>query len=61
MGSGWRRLSFVDSRAGPMHGRRRITASGGQTYLIEWRTPKAAWTTGLPGLAVVLDSFQAGL
>jgi hypothetical protein len=31
---------------------------GANTYLIEWRTPRAAWAANLPKLSVVLDSFR---
>jgi hypothetical protein len=38
----------------------RVKASGGRTYLLQWRTPRSTWTTQVQKLSVVLDSFQAG-
>jgi len=47
-----------DPRAGPVRGLQRVMSDGGRTYLIEWRTPRAAWAANLPKLSVVLDSFR---
>ncbi len=47
-----------DPRAGPVRGLQRVMSDGGRTYLIEWRTPRAAWAADLPKLSVVLDSFR---
>jgi eukaryotic-like serine/threonine-protein kinase len=47
-----------DPRAGPVRGLQRVMSNGGRTYLIEWRTPRAAWAADLPKLSVVLDSFR---
>jgi hypothetical protein len=51
--------TYQDPRIGPMRGLRRVLAAGGHTYLIEWRTPRAAWAAELQKLAVVLASFGA--
>jgi hypothetical protein len=47
-----------DPQAGPVRGLQRVMSDGGRTYLIEWRTPRAAWAANLPKLSVVLDSFR---
>ena len=49
--------TYRDAVAGPMRGLERVTTGGGQTYRIEWRTPRTAWASGLPTLDVVLNSF----
>jgi hypothetical protein len=50
--------TFRDPRAGPVRGLQRVVDFGGRTYLIEWRTSRAAWAVSLQNLAVVLDSFR---
>jgi eukaryotic-like serine/threonine-protein kinase len=49
--------TFSDPRAGPVRGLQQVVSVGARTYLIEWRTPRAAWAANLPKLSVVLDSF----
>jgi hypothetical protein len=50
--------TFRDPQAGPVRGQRRVMSDGARTYLIEWRTPRAAWAANLPKLSVVLESFR---
>jgi eukaryotic-like serine/threonine-protein kinase len=52
--------TFRDSKGTTMRGLERVKASGGRTYLLEWRTPRSTWTTHVQKLSVVLDSFHAG-
>jgi serine/threonine protein kinase len=47
-----------DPQAGPVRGLQQVMSIGANTYLIEWRTPRAAWAANLPKLSVVLDSFR---
>jgi hypothetical protein len=52
--------TFRDTKGTAMRGLERVKASGGRTYLLEWRTPRSTWTTHAQKLSVVLDSFRAG-
>ncbi|GGN75744.1 hypothetical protein GCM10010112_47260 [Actinoplanes lobatus] len=36
---------------------RRVTSSGGRSYVIEWRTPRSSWASELARFTVVLASF----
>lgn len=49
--------TFRDPWSGPVRGLRRVMAHDGSPYLIEWRTPAAAWAENRQVLAVVLESF----
>ncbi|WP_282763568.1 serine/threonine-protein kinase [Actinoplanes sandaracinus] len=50
--------TFEDPDGTPMHALRRLTSSGGRTYMIEWRATREAWPTELARFTVVLASFS---
>jgi hypothetical protein len=50
-------FTFSDADGTTMRGLRRVTSSGGRTYVIEWRTTRDAWAAQLTRFTVVLASF----
>jgi hypothetical protein len=56
---GFWEYTFRDSKGTVLRGLERVKASGGRTYLLEWRAPRSTWPTHVQTLSVVLDSFRA--
>jgi hypothetical protein len=50
-------FTFKDSDGTDMRGLRRVTTTGGRTYVIEWRAARDAWAAQLTRFTVVLASF----
>jgi eukaryotic-like serine/threonine-protein kinase len=50
--------TYRDAQARPLRAQERVVVRGGRTYLIEWRTPRAAWAANLSGLDVVVTTFR---
>ncbi|GIE31619.1 hypothetical protein Ait01nite_046640 [Actinoplanes italicus] len=50
-------FTFKDSDGTAMRGLRRVTSSGGRSYVIEWRAARDAWAAQLTRFTVVLASF----
>jgi hypothetical protein len=50
-------FTFSDADGTTMRGLRRVTGSGGRSYVIEWRATRDAWAAQLPRFTVVLASF----
>jgi len=51
--------TYRDANGTTMRVLERVKASGGRTYLLQWRTPRSTWATYVQKLSVVQDSFQA--
>jgi eukaryotic-like serine/threonine-protein kinase len=49
--------TYEDPSTGPMRGLQQVVEAAGRTYVLEWRTPRAAWAADLQKLAVILASF----
>ncbi|MBB4763934.1 serine/threonine-protein kinase [Amorphoplanes digitatis] len=56
-GAVWEYL-FRDRAAGQARALKQVVTVDGGTYLVEWHTPRSAWTANLQKLAVVLDSVR---
>jgi hypothetical protein len=50
--------TYRDAQARALRAQEQVVVRGGRTYLIEWRTPRAEWAANLPGLDVVMNTFQ---
>ena len=50
--------TFTDPKRGPLHGMDRAVVEGGRSYVIQWRTPAAAWDQHLAELASVTTTFR---
>ena len=50
--------TYRDAQARPLRAQEQVVVRGGRTYLIEWRTPRAAWAANLPALDVVMNTFR---
>jgi hypothetical protein len=50
--------TYRDAQARPLRAQEQVVVRGGRTYLIEWRTPRAAWAANLAGLDVVMNTFR---
>nr|BFE73222.1 hypothetical protein GCM10020092_065230 [Actinoplanes digitatis] len=56
-GAVWEYL-FRDRAVSQARALKQVVTVDGGTYLVEWHTPRSAWTANLQKLAVVLDSVR---
>ncbi|MEU8657062.1 hypothetical protein AB0C31_10085, partial [Actinoplanes philippinensis] len=49
--------TFRDRDGASMRSLRRVTTSGGRTFVLEWQSTRQAWATNLPDFTVILASF----
>jgi hypothetical protein len=50
--------TYRDAQARPLRAQEQVVVRGGRSYIIGWRTPRAAWAASLSSLDVVVDSFR---
>ena len=50
--------TYQDAQGRALRVQEQVVVRGGRTYLIGWRTPRAAWAANLSGLDVVVDTFR---